>query len=184
MYDEIYEAWRKERESMELQVLSNEFYERLVGYVRQLKQEGRMLDKESVKAKLLGSELTNVEKMITELVHARLRKVLDKLRNGERVSETALAAEERRLCGDVLSLPESFGAFLSGILQGRLINIEESAPRFRVVRFLSEIPAFVGVDMKTYGPFKTGDVASLPAENAKGLMDRDVVASVEVESTI
>lgn len=183
MYDEIYEVWSREKESTELQSLPNGFYGRLVGYVKRLREEGRMLDKESVKAKLLGNELKNVEKMTTELVYARLRKILDKLRIGERVSEGALAAEERKLCGEALSLSDSFGAFLRGVLQGRLVSVEESTSGYRVVRFLSDIPASVGIDMKTYGPFKTGDVANLPAENVRVLIERGVAALVEIEST-
>ncbi|MEA2090021.1 MAG: hypothetical protein U9O89_04610 [Thermoproteota archaeon] len=183
MYDKVYEAWRHEKESTELQSLPNGFYRRLVDYVKRLREEGRMLDKESVKAKLLNNELNKVEKMTTELVHVRLRKVLNKLRSGERVSEGALTAEERKLCGEVLSLSDSFRAFLRGILQGRVVNVDEGTSGCKVVRFLRGIPAFVGVDMKTYGPFKTEDIASLPAENVKVLIDRGAAALVEIEST-
>lgn len=184
VYNEVYEVWRQGKGSKELQRLPNGFYGRLASYVKRVRGEGRMLDKESVKARLLSGELKNVEKMTTELVHTRLRKILDKLRSSERVPKGALTPEERKLCEEVLSLSDSFEGFLRGVLQGRLISAEENASGCRVVRFLSDIPAFVGVDMKTYGPFKKGDVASLPTENVRILVDRGAAALVEGKSTV
>jgi hypothetical protein len=42
------------------------------------------------------------------------------------------------------------------------------------VRFLKEIPAIVGADMKTYGPFKKGEIAELPKPNAEALIKQEV----------
>jgi len=42
------------------------------------------------------------------------------------------------------------------------------------VRFLKEIPAIVGADMKTYGPFKEGEIAELPKPNAEALIKQEV----------
>ena len=53
-------------------------------------------------------------------------------------------------------------------------------PQTILVRFVCEIPAIVGVDMKTYGPFRTEDVASLPAENAKALIQQSVALEIEM----
>ena len=45
---------------------------------------------------------------------------------------------------------------------------------------MKAIPAIVGVDMKTYGPFLAEDVGSVPVENAKGLIKRGLAEAVEV----
>jgi hypothetical protein len=42
------------------------------------------------------------------------------------------------------------------------------------VRFLRDIPAIVGADMKTYGPFKEGEIAELPKPNAEALVKQEV----------
>jgi DNA replication initiation complex subunit (GINS family) len=39
----------------------------------------------------------------------------------------------------------------------------------------------MGVDMKTYGPFKAEDVASLPAQNADNLIRKGIAKLVETE---
>jgi DNA replication initiation complex subunit (GINS family) len=43
------------------------------------------------------------------------------------------------------------------------------------IRFLKDIPAIVGADMKTYGPFKEGEIAELPKPNAEALVKQEVV---------
>jgi DNA replication factor GINS len=47
------------------------------------------------------------------------------------------------------------------------------------MRFLKDVPAIIGADMKTYGPFKTEDVASLPVENTKILKKQGLAENVE-----
>jgi DNA replication factor GINS len=49
-----------------------------------------------------------------------------------------------------------------------------------VVRLLKEIPEIVGADMKTYGPFKPEDVATVPKENAKTLIKQGLAVEVEI----
>jgi len=50
---------------------------------------------------------------------------------------------------------------------------------YEEVRFLRDVPAIVGEDLKTYGPFKAGDVAKLPRGNADALV-RQGAATYEV----
>lgn len=41
---------------------------------------------------------------------------------------------------------------------------------FVILRFLQAVPAFIGVDMRKYGPFSREDVATIPPINAKNLV--------------
>lgn len=50
--------------------------------------------------------------------------------------------------------------------------------RLIVVRFLREVPAFVGLDGLTYGPFQAEDVATVPEIQARGLFKKDAVVAV------
>jgi DNA replication factor GINS len=50
-----------------------------------------------------------------------------------------------------------------------------------VVRFLRPAEAFVGVDMSKYGPFQQEDVASLPFENARSMIEAGGAVEVHVE---
>lgn len=50
-----------------------------------------------------------------------------------------------------------------------------------LVRFVQEIPAIIGSDMNTYGPYRAEDVATLPHENARILIKQGVAVEVEAK---
>ena len=47
-----------------------------------------------------------------------------------------------------------------------------------ILRFLQVVPAFVGVDLRKYGPFGREDVGTVPSLNAKGLIAKGVAVAV------
>jgi len=182
VYDELYEAWRKEKENVEVQPLPKDFFDRLAQYVKRLREEGRMLDEKTTRAKLLLRESKNVKKLCGELIQLRYEKILKKMMAGETVVKEGLTDDEEKLFREIAASTESYQNFLKGVLSGRSLSVEvkERAKR-RVLRFLQEIPAIIGADMKTYGPFKPEDVASVPAENARILVKQGLAVEVEVK---
>ena len=181
MYDELYDLWKKEKETLDIQRLPKNFYAKIAAYIKEMKEENRMLDKKTTKSKLLDSEFGNVKILVNELLQCRYEKLLEKALAKETVPKEALTEEEKKLYGDVLPLPEAYQAFSKDILRGHLSKIEKGAkPAMTVLRFVQEIPALVGSDMKTYGPFVPEDIATLPPENARILIKQKV--AVEVDS--
>ena len=87
MYDELYEAWTKERETTEIQALPKDFYVKLAGYIKKMKEESRMLDDKTVRAKLLRREADNVKKMVKEIIELRREKTLKKATDGKPVAK-------------------------------------------------------------------------------------------------
>jgi len=182
LYDELYEAWKKEKESVEVQKLPRNFYAKLADYVKKIREESRMLDEKTTKAKLMNREFENVKNMVEELVQLRHDKILTKVAGRKTVAREVLAEEEEKLHGEIFPLAEAYQAFLKDILQGRLSRIEkEEKPKKMLVRFIQEIPAIVGSDMRTYGPFKPEDIATLPPENARILIKQGVAVEVEAK---
>ena len=182
MYKELYEAWRREKESMEIQELPDDFYVKVAGYIKKLREESRMLDEKSVKAKILRRKTGNVEAMVRELLQLRLEKIVRKALKGEKVSDMVLVQEEQPWNRKLASLVEEFQSFSNELLRGRLAKALEEKPKTVVVRFLKDVPAIVGADMKTYGPFMAEDVATLPFENAEVFIRRGVAEKVEISS--
>jgi len=182
LYDELYEAWKKEKENVEIQRLPKNFYAKIAEYVKKIREERRMLDKKTTKAKLLNREFKSVKNMAEELVRLRYDKALKKSLARETVPREVLTEEEEKLYGEILPLTEAYQAFLKDILQGRLSRIEkEEKPKKMLLRFVQEIPAIVGSDMKTYGPFEPEDIATLPSENARILIKQGVAVEVEAK---
>jgi len=180
MYDELYKAWAKERETQKIQTLPKDFYAKLARYIKKMKEETRMLDEKTVRAKLLRWESKNAKRMIKELILLRREKALREAAAGGIVAKEALTKEEEKLLREVSPSLESYQTLLKDVLNGRLPSMEaEEKPKTMILRFLKEIPAIVGADMKTYGPFKQEDIASLPVENARVLVKQGVAVEVE-----
>jgi len=182
LYGELYEAWKKEKENVEIQRLQKNFYAKIADYVKKIREDRRMLDKKTTKAKLLKREFKNVNNMAKELFQLRYKKLREKSLARETVPREVLTEEEEKLHGEILPLAEAYQAFLKDILHGRSSRIEkEKKPKKILLRFVQEIPAIVGSDMKTYGPFEPEDIATLPSENARILIKQGVAVEVEAK---
>ena len=182
MYNELYDVWKKEKDNVEIQRLPKNFYAKIAAYIKKMKEENRMLDKKTTKAKLLDREFKNVKIMVDEFLQRRYEKFLEKALVRETVPKEALTEEEKKLYGEVLPLPEAYQAFSKDILRGHLSNMEKGAKQaLMVLRFVQEIPALVGSDMKTYGPFGPEDIATLPPENARILIKQGVAVEVDAK---
>jgi DNA replication initiation complex subunit (GINS family) len=181
LYNELYEIWKKEKENEgEIQRLPKNFYAKIAAHIKKTREEGRMLDKKTAKARLLDVEFKNVKMMVSELFVLRYKKVREKAFARETVARDILTEEEEKLYGEFLSLAEAYHAFSKDILRGHLSNVEKDAKQKMIVlRFVQEIPALVGSDMKTYGPFVSEDIATLPPENARLLLNQGVALAVE-----
>jgi len=185
MYDELYDAWRFELENAALGSLPPDFYARAADYLRRIKEESRMLDKKTVKASLLEHELERVKCMLQELVWTRYRKLVALIGENQKLPSGLLAVEEAAMWAGFLSFAEAYQKFAEKLLQGQVssqaLNVSVKKARKRVaLRFLKAIPAVIGADMKTYGPFMVEDVASVPVENAKILVKQGFAEVVEV----
>lgn len=181
MYSSLYEVWEREVKSHELQRLPPDFYIMVADYLRRLREEGRMLDRKTVKASLLKRELVNVKRMVNEIILTRYRKAVKLLAKGEKIPSDILAAEEAKIYGEGIPFADAVQNFIQSVLRGFLPKTEVANVRRRVVlRFLADVPAIIGADLKTYGPFKVEDVASLPIENANILVKQGLAEKVEL----
>jgi DNA replication factor GINS len=180
MYNELNEIWKRELESDELENLSPDFYSRIADYLKKLKEESRMLDKRTVKATLLNKEMQNVKRMARDLIRTRYKKIFRNVFKGEKVQSNVLTVEEEKIYAGFSSLAETYWSFTKNILRGYIPKVDlEQEHKRTVLRFLKDVPAIIGADMKTYGPFKVEDVASLPIENAKILIKQCLAEKVE-----
>jgi DNA replication factor GINS len=181
MYDELYEIWRHELVSVELGPFPPDFYSRIADYLMRIKKESRMLDKRTVKARLLKSEMRNAKRMVRELIQARYRKLVAKVAEGKKIPPDVLTAEEEKIYSSISSYAETYESLAKSILRGQVpkVDVKQTCKR-AVLRFLKDVPAIIGADMKTYGPFRVEDVASLPLENAEILVKQGLAERVEV----
>jgi DNA replication initiation complex subunit (GINS family) len=195
MYGEMFEAWRREIENVELQPLSSDFYVRASDYLRKIRDELKALDPASLRAGLLVREQRNVYRMIKELLRVRYEKILRLAAGGQKLSADLLTVEEAKLLESFLAFSEAYHGLINSFVNGQQLTLEpkvtdDLAQVKRVdrpltdgrvmVRFVKAIPAIIGSDMKTYGPFAVEDVASVPVDNARILVKQGLAQMIEV----
>jgi len=127
-------------------------------------------------------EAKNVRRMVNELSTLRQQKIVKTMVSGETVATDRLSQEEEKLVKGIAPPLESFQEMSKELLSGHLQQASSTQkPKQRILRFLKETPAVIGADMKTYGPFKPEDVASIPQENARILVKQGIAVEVEVK---
>ena len=155
----------------------------MVSYMKKIREESRMLDKKTTRARLMHREFENTKKLAKEMMKLRREKILRKTVNGKILSDDSLTTEEKGLHHEFLPLAESYQGFLKNVLRGQIVQIErKEKPKKMLVRFLKEIPAIMGSDMNAYGPYKAEDIATLPPENAKLLVKQGIAIEVEAST--
>jgi len=195
MYNELYAAWQKEIDDPVLGALPLDFYAKIAEYLRRITEEDKVLDKKSVKNNLLEHEAANVERMLRELLGARYRKIIKTVTKTQKLPSELLTTEEAKMCETFADFTKSYHKFSDDLMQGQLtvepikvtvrVEAREVVPapqphKRSTVRFLKNIPAIMGADMKSYGPFSVEDVASLPSQNAQILVKQGLAVLVEV----
>jgi DNA replication factor GINS len=192
MYDELYAAWQREIDGPTLGDLPSDFYAKLSEYLRRIKDEDKVLDKKSIKINLLDQEAQNVERMLKELLEARYRKIIKTITKNKKLPTELLTMEESRISETFADFSKAYQKFSENLLQGKITEpkklVSEVEVKFEVpqsnkrstIRFLKNIPAIMGADMKSYGPFMAEDVASLPPQNAQILIKQGLAVLVEV----
>jgi DNA replication initiation complex subunit (GINS family) len=131
--------------------------------------------------------------MLEELLRARYKKLLKTITQKQQLPSELITVEEAKMCVSFVTFAGEYQKFTSGLMQGQTIKTEAEVKvdlkaevkadvghKRITLRFLKNTPTMIGLDMKTYGPFKVEDVASLPAENAKILVKQGLAVLVEV----
>ena len=184
MYNELYAAWQREIDSAELVPLPTGFYSKVSDYASKIREEAGGVDRKTLRAELLEHEMRNVEHLVRELTRIRCRKLRKKIAENQKIPSEALAPEEEKMCSGLLDFTQAYNALVANLLHGQSGKVETNVPeetRRRVaLRFVKPIPAIVGSDMKTYGPFAAEDVASLPVENARILVKQGLAALIDI----
>ena len=178
MYNELYKAWKSEKESSLPGHLPKDFYRRAAVYLKGLQDESLANDPQTLQGRLLVREREMAGRLLDELRQNRLRKFLESAKNSIAVPEEGLADEEWKMAH---ALNESLTEFGAEAAEGEHQIPVQERTKFMVVRFLEEIPEIVGTDLKIYGPYKKEDVGSLPTHNAQALIRQGAAKAISVK---
>ena len=133
-------------------------------------------------AKLVRKEITLLSTLVRELLATRLKKFFSNILKG--LNDTRLLPQEKYIVEPLYEAIRRIKELENTVLYGhsshvkRFYNLRKQ--KYLLVKFKKSINKFVGVDLKTYGPFECEDVAVIPMENAKILIDKGVVVDMGV----
>jgi DNA replication initiation complex subunit (GINS family) len=181
-YIDIKSAWENEIENEGLQDLGDLRLSKMIDYLSSVRLSLASIDAEKrIQADMLTQEALNLEFMIEDLLNLRKQKILKAAISGHRPRGDMTLAEEE-LYNRAQRAFDGHSEFVKDSLAGSKPKKKEKssddakkskAPsasetvEYVTVRFLRPISdAFLGLDEKTYGPFKKEDVAMIPAANA------------------
>ena len=169
-FDLIRRIQREEQRSPKLADIPAGFYDSVTSYINQKRQ----IAKEDRKGVL---EVKNIERLVEDIFDRRERKIVTAAVNAARtnIQPEGMVDEER----------DFFDLVTATIRQRRDSNLKkimtvEKGEKSDLIVFKDEVPEFVGSDMKNYGPFKKGDIAKLPSENMKILIDQGMAERFNV----
>jgi DNA replication initiation complex subunit (GINS family) len=182
MYDKVFDVWSKAINRKEIQSLPKGFYLELKAYMRKIQKEKRMLDKNTIKGRLLKKEEENVKLMIENIVRTRYEKIMQLIMKGENIPD-ALEKEEERIYQETSSSTEFFQTIITSLFQSRKLKNGKNDiknKKYIMIRIIQETSEIIGIDKKSYGPFNIEDIAMLPLENARILIKQG--AAIEIET--
>lgn len=182
--DFIMELLKKETQIPKIQGISPNIYKKIAQLIKELsiqKYEGLELD--------VHHELIRLLVLSTKsLIELRTRKLLENS-NGN-LSSTSLSTddyskltdEEKYIFEEERKVSQKKNLIKQSLIDGNVNNLDSISRIIRskmiIIRFLESTDQFMGVDMAKYGPFIKEDVAILPFENARSLIERKVAAEI------
>ena len=182
----ILELLKKETQIPKIQAISPDIYRKIAQIIRDLsiqKYEDLELDVHHELIKLL----TLSTKSLFEL---RIRKLLESS-NGQHLSYPSLLSsddyskltdEEKFIFEEERKVTQRRELIIQSLIGGNVNNLDTISKIIRskmiIIRFLESTDQFMGVDMAKYGPFIKEDIAILPFENARSLIERKIAIEI------
>lgn len=172
-FELIRKIQREEQGVPKLTKLPENFYKNVNLYLQQKKKIA-----ESKEDRKIALETKNIERLIEDIFNRRERKVLNQalITVRTKIPPENLTNEEKGFFEVLInSIKERRKSVLNKILS------EKREEEVDLIVFKEDAPEFVGSDLKNYGPFKKGDIAKLPEENVKVLIERCIAKKFKVK---
>ncbi len=181
-YNDIYEAARKERYSDQLQKLPKNFIFEVSAYLESKKQVALQSEEDfSDVVMKTKKQLENARTLFRELLTKRRKKILDLVLIA---AETGISKQdfenmldfEKELFEELMKCMDASDKKLSEKLNSK---VEDQSSKNSLIVFLDKVEEFVDMTGNKVGPFDEGQMANLPKEIVKILVDDKKAQIVE-----
>jgi DNA replication factor GINS len=169
------------------QPVAHNFYQNISNLVSLLKEQNEKenldLQKENDGAaekisKEINSNLVNLVVKLTTLIFVlRCKKIFHSSKSQNMFEYSNLTDEEKYVFFGNREREQRINIVLKMLLEGKSKTLEKIVSsinqNFVIIRFLDSMEQFVGVNMNKYGPYQRDDVAILPFENARSIIENN-----------
>ncbi len=179
------------------QSLPPNFYQNIANLISSLKnntiekegEEGEENTKTKINREKISDQIKNnlldlFIKSVTLLFIYRCKKTFNIDKTKETFDYSNLTDEERYVFYGNREREHRISIVLNTLFEGKPKTLEKIVSSINenciILRFLDSMEQFVGVNMNKYGPFKKDDVAILPFENARSIIENNKAIEIEM----
>jgi len=174
-YDELRKIYRLEKNNSKLAEVDDDFFDSLKAFFEVQKKDYLHSLSELPTSK--ANQFSNLRKIVAEIFNIREKKLLNKALIASRTGEletSQLASQETETLKQLLSVLNKHQQFLDQVFS---VKPRSSLKKVKglgkaSLKILQNVPAFMGSDMKEYGPFEKDKAASVPEKIASLLVSR------------
>ena len=178
-YDELRRIHRLEKNTSKLVEVDEDFYNSLYEFV-QSEKNTYLNELKKGFSEDSARNFTNLKRIVEELFSLREKKILNKALVASRTKEFSdghMALQEKEMFQSILKVINKHNNLLLDTFNGvkaekKTVKKSKKNLEDLKIKVKNDVPSFVGTDMKEYGPFKKGQVVSLPYKVAKLFIDR------------
>lgn len=177
--DEIRRIYRMEKNTTRIVQIEEDFYNQLNEFVT-AEKKAYLAALTDLSTSNENKEFSTLKKMVQEWCGLRQKKILNlalmAVRTGDSQLE-GLAIPEKELFSSLVSELSAHQELLEGLFSQngsakRSKNHAKTELANIDVKIMNDVPSFMGVDSKEYGPFQNGSVVELPYKVAKLLIGK------------
>ena len=162
------------------QPVPHNFYQNISNLVSLLKDQNEKENNGATEkiSKEISSNLINLVVKLTTLIFVlRCKKIFDSSKSQNMFEYSNLTDEEKYVFFGNREREQRINIVLKMLLEGKSKTLEKIVSsinqNFVIIRFLDPMEQFVGVNMNKYGPYQRDDVAILPFENARSIIENN-----------
>jgi DNA replication factor GINS len=169
------------------QPVPHNFYQNISNLVSLLKEQNEKENLELQKenngttgkiSKEINSNLINLVVKLTTLIFVlRCKKIFNSSKLQNIFEYSNLTDEEKYVFFGNREREQRINIVLKTLVEGKSKTLEKIVSsinqNFVIIRFLDSMEQFVGVNMNKYGPYQRDDVAILPFENARSIIENN-----------
>jgi DNA replication factor GINS len=169
------------------QPVPHNFYQNIANLISLLKEQNEkeypelQKENEGTTEKIsqqINSNLVNlVAKLTTFIFILRCKKIFNSSKSQNIFEYSNLTNEEKYVFFGNREREQRINIILNMLLEGKSKTLEKIVSsinqNFVIIRFFDSMEQFVGVNMNKYGPYRKDDVAILPFENARSIIENN-----------